>query len=167
MGRFFLPLILLFCFAFVATQAWLSQHRFDRTTYRWIGISFLGLVIAYLSAFVLGLSLSLLANLDPLQRSPDGTIVFTSATVFFMIILAVFQWFVLRESVSRPILQAALNAILGLVTYTLISQGMMGYERMIGYENIALGLPVSVVVYAVFGAGLGGVIHKILNSWMI
>lgn len=64
-------------------QAWLSHYRFDRTIYSWIRLSFLGLVVAYLSAFFLGLSLSLFARLDPLQNSPDGTIVFTSATVSF------------------------------------------------------------------------------------
>lgn len=164
MGRFFLPLILLYCFEFVAAQAWLSQHRFDHTIYRWIGISFLGLVAAYFSAAILWLSLVFLAGLDPLQRSPDGEIAFTSATILFMIILTLFQWFVLRESVSRPILQAALNVILGMVTYNLLSPWITAYEKIVGYENIALALPVSVVVYAVFGAGLGGSIHKILNS---
>lgn len=164
MGRFLLPLIFLFCFAIVATQAWLSHHRFDRTSYSWIGMSFLGLVATYLSAFALALLLSLLARLDPLQNTQHGTIVFTSATIIFVILLTLSQWLVLQERVSRPILQAALNVILGMVTYTLLSQWMMGYERIIGYENIALGLPVSVVLYAVLGAGLGGSIHKILNS---
>lgn len=164
MGRFLLPLILLFCFAIVTTQAWLSHHRFDRTTYSWIGMSFLGLVAAHLSAFALVLLLALLARLDLLQNAQHGAIAFTSAAILFVIILTLSQWLVLRERVSRPILQAALNAILGMVTYRLLSQGMMGYERIIGYENIALGLPVSVVLYAVLGAGLGGIIHKILNS---
>lgn len=127
-------------------------------------MSFLGLVVAYLSAFALILLLALLARLDPLQNAQHGAITFTSATILFVIILTLSQWLVLRERVSRPILQAALNVILGMVTYRLSSQWMMGYERIIGYENIALGLPVSVVFYAVLGAGLGGIIHKILNS---
>lgn len=160
MGRFFLPLVLLFCFAIVATQAWLSHHRFDRTTYRWIGLSFLGLIAAYLTAFVLGLSLSFFARLDTLQNAQDGAIVFTSATILFVIILTLSQWFVLRESVSRPMLQAALNVILGLVTWVLLSPRIIG----LGDENIALGLPLSVVLFAVLGAGLGGIIHKILSS---
>lgn len=164
MGRFFLPLIFLFCFAVVATQAWLSHHRCDRTTYSWIGMSFLGLVAAYLSAFALGLLLVLLARLDALQNAQQSAIAFIPATILFVSILLLSQWLVLRESVSRPILQAALNVILGMGTYRLLSQWMMGYERIIGYENIALGLPVSVVLYAVLGAGLGGIIHKILNS---
>lgn len=161
MGRLFLPLILLFCFAIVTTQAWLSQHRFGRTAYSWIGLSFLGLVVAYLSAFVLGLSLAFFARLDPLQNAQDGAITFTSATILFVIILTLSQWLVLRESVSRPILQAALNVILGMVTWVLLS------PRIMGHENMALGLPLAVVLLAVLGAGLGGIIHKILNSWMI
>lgn len=158
MGRFFVPLIFLFCFAIVATQARISHHRFNRTTYNWIGLSLFGLVAAYISAVVLAFLLAFLARMDILQNAQQGRIAFTLAAIVFVSILTLSQWLVLRESVSRPILQAALNVILGMVTWSLFD------SRISAYENIALGLPFSVVLFAVLGAGLGGIIHKILNS---
>ncbi len=158
MGRFFLPLILLFCFAIVATQAWLSHPQLDRTTYSWIAISFLGLIAAFFSATAIMLSLTFIFRLDILQNAQQATIAFIPAAIVFVVILGLSQWLVLRESVSRPLLQAALNIIFGIVTWVLLNQ------RIVAYKNIALGLPLFVVLVAVLGVGLGGIIHKFLNS---
>lgn len=158
MGRFFLPLILLFCFAIVATQAWLSHPQLDRTTYSWIAISFLGLIAASFSAAAIMLSLTFIFRLDILQNAQQATIAFIPAAIVFVVILGLSQWLVLRESVSRPLLQAALNIILEIVTWVLLNQ------RIVAYKNIALGLPLFVVLVAVLGVGLGGIIHKFLNS---
>lgn len=158
MGHFFLPLILLFCFAIIATQAWLSHPQFDRTTYGWIAMSFLGLIAAYFSAVVIAFSLTSIFRLDILQNAQQATIAVIPAAIVFVVILSLSQWLVLRESVSRPILQAALNIILGMVTWVLLN------PRIIAYKNIALGLPLFVVLLAVLGVGLGGIIHKFLNS---
>ena len=72
--------------------------------------------------------------------------------------MIVFQWLILRESVSKPILQASLNVILGMATWLLLQ------PRMFEYEDVALGFPLFFVLSVVLGAGLGGIIHKILNS---
>lgn len=157
MRRFYLPLILLLWFAIVATQAWLSHFQFNRATYSWIAMSFFGLIAAYFSAVVIVLSLTFLFRLDILQNSQQASIAVIPAAFIFVIILTLSQWLVLRESVSRPILQASFNVIFGMVTWVFLSL------RIIGYENIALGLPLFVVLLAVLGAGLGAIIHKFLN----
>ena len=161
MGRFFLLLLLLFCSAIATTQAWLSRHRFDRTTYVWIGMSLLGIVVAYFGALAIWLLLIFVFGLDVLQNAQQAMIAFIPTAIIFVVNMIVSQWLILRESVRTPILQASLNVILGMVTWQLLD------PRIVEYEDIALGLPLFVVLSVVLGAGLGGIIHKILNSWMI
>ena len=95
MGRFYLPLILLFCFAIFATQAWLSHPQFDRTTYGWIAMSFLGLIAAYFSAVVVAFSLIFIFRLDVLQNAQQAASALIPAEIVFVVILSLSQWLVL------------------------------------------------------------------------
>lgn len=161
MGRFYTPLLLLFCFAIATTQAWLSQHRFGRTTYIWIGMSLLGVVVAFLGAIAIWFLLISLFRLDVLQNTQQAMIAGYPTAIIFVINLITSQWLIFREIASRPILQASLNVILGMGTWLLLSQWIFRYE------DVALGLPLFIVLSVVLGAGVGGIIHKMLNSWMM
>ena len=161
MGRFYTPLLLLFCFAIATTQAWLSQHRFGRTTYIWIGMSLLGLVVSYFGAIAVMILLIFAFRLDVLQNSQQATIAVAPTAIIFVINLITSQWLIFREIASRPILQASLNVILGMGTWLLLSLWIFRYE------DVALALPLFVVLLVGLGAGVGGIIHIILNSSMI
>jgi hypothetical protein len=157
MGRFYTPLLLLFCFAIAITQAWLCQRRFDRTTYIWIGMSLLGLFVSYFGASAVMILLIFAFRLDVLQNSQQAALAVAPTAIIFVINLITSQWLIFREIARRPIRQASLNVILGMGTWLLLSLWIFRYE------DVALALPLFVVLLVVLGAGVGGIIHIILN----
>jgi MFS family permease len=157
MGSFVPISALLFCFTLSVTQAWLTDRRCHRANYIWVGASLLGLVTATLGA-IASLYLSIfLFQLDVLQNSQQGAIAITLTAVTFGVLMALFQWLILRRKVRNPFLQAALNVILGTLTWLFL------VSRILDYANAALGLPLFILFSVLLGIGIGSVSHITLN----
>ncbi|KAM3102383.1 hypothetical protein ACKFKF_04840 [Phormidesmis sp. 146-12] len=139
------------------TQAKLTCHHCDRTSYVWIGMSLLGLITAILSAIAVGLLSITLFRLDVLQNGQHGAIASMGMVVIFTVVMTLSQWIILRQSVTAPVLQASLNVVLGTAIWLLF------VSRILEYEDTVLGLPLFAVLSIGLGAALGGVIHKVLN----
>jgi hypothetical protein len=148
----------LFCLAYATTQAWLCQRRLDRVSYRWIGLSLVGLIVAILTMIAAWFLAIWLWRLDVLQNSQHGAIGSRVMLIVFSVMMIWSQWLVLRGRVRYPISQAVLNVISGTATWSFLVAGSFANA------DRELGLPLLLGGSVGLGAGLGGFVHKILHG---
>lgn len=154
----FVPLsALLFCMALTASQARMSRRHRSRAGLIWVGGSILGLIISIFGAIALGYLSIALFRLDVLQNGTHGSIAAVAMVLMFSLIMALFQWAILRHNVSAPTLQAFFNAVFGTAAWFAL------ITYLFEYDQTWLGVPLLIVLSTVLGAGLGSLIHKFLN----
>ncbi|NJR49819.1 MAG: hypothetical protein HC780_09895 [Leptolyngbyaceae cyanobacterium CSU_1_3] len=157
LGSFIPVSAVLFCLAIASTQAWLFYHRYNRPTYTWIVISLVGFFVAVPLAVTAGCLSIALFRLDVLQNGKHGAIASIAIIMSFGVVMILSQWLILRRRVSAPMLQASLNVVLGTATWLFFVSQL---------KDTPVGLLSLIVLSIVLGVGLGGIIHKTLNSWI-